>query len=85
MRLKVKRAHMPYPAVRLPHGLQVVIEPDYIAEELIRRGFFEKDEEPKPPPLPAPAPAPIEEPKELKEIEIETVPETKTPVKKRGK
>jgi len=81
MRLKVKRAHMPYPAVRLPHGLQMVIEPDWVAEALIRRGFFEKDEEPKPPPVPAP----IEEPEELKEIEIETEPETAKSVKRRGK
>lgn len=42
MKLIVKRAHMPYPGVRLVAGLKMVIEPDEIAEALVRRGWFEE-------------------------------------------
>ena len=48
MKLTVKRAHMPYPGIRLPVGLKMVIEPDEIAEALVARGWFVKDEEPEP-------------------------------------
>lgn len=40
MRLVVKRAHMPYPGVRLPAGMEMVVEPDTVAQALIERGWF---------------------------------------------
>jgi hypothetical protein len=54
MRLRVKRAHSPYPGVRFPVGFEMTIEPDEIARELVRRGFFDeiKPVEPEPEPKP---------------------------------
>jgi hypothetical protein len=53
MKLTVKRAHIPYPGVRLPAGLKMVIEPDEIAEAIIRRGWADLGwvEESKPEPI----------------------------------
>lgn len=50
MRLIVKRTHMPYPNVVLRAGLEMTIEPDEVADALIRRGYFvsgAKPDEPK--------------------------------------
>lgn len=56
MKLKVKKAHNPYPGIRLQPGGnterkwgKIEIKPDDLARELIRRGFFveDKPEEPK--------------------------------------
>jgi len=34
--------HSPYPGVRLPVGFEMTIDPDEIAIELIKRGFFDE-------------------------------------------
>lgn len=50
MKLKVKKAHVPYPGIRLRPGEnterqwgRIEIKPDDLAKELIRRGFFVED------------------------------------------
>ena len=67
--LTVKRTHMPYPGIRLQAGLKVVIEPDWLAEAMVKRGWFNADE--------------VEETKEvLKEAVPETSTKTKSKGKK---
>lgn len=53
MKLKVKRLHHPYPGICLRVGDEITLEPDMLAGELIRRGFFAE----------VPAPPPVEEEK----------------------
>ena len=53
MKLKVKRAHAMYPGIFLRVGDEITLEPDTLAGELIRRGFFAE----------VPAPIPVEEEK----------------------
>jgi len=38
----VKKLHMPWPGVRLAAGLRMKIEPDEVAEAIVRRGFAEQ-------------------------------------------
>ena len=40
--LVCKKLHMPWPGVRIPANMRVVIGPPEIAEALVRRGFFER-------------------------------------------
>jgi hypothetical protein len=40
--LVCKRLHMPYPNVRIPANMRVVIGPPSIADALCARGFFER-------------------------------------------
>jgi hypothetical protein len=40
--LVCKKLHMPWPGVRIPANMRVVIGPPEIAEALCRRGFFER-------------------------------------------
>lgn len=56
MKLRVKRAHRPYPGIFLRVGDEITLEPDMMAAELVRRGFFDE----------VPAPAPVEEKKPRK-------------------
>lgn len=50
MKLRVKRAHRPYPGIFLRVGDEITLEPDMMAAELVRRGFFAEvpvEEKPK--------------------------------------
>ena len=40
--LVCKKLHMPWPGIRIPANMRVVIGPPEIAEALVRRGFFER-------------------------------------------
>lgn len=53
MKLRVKRAHRPYPGIFLRVGDEITLEPDQLGAELVRRGFFAE----------VPAPQPVEEEK----------------------
>ena len=40
--LVCKKLHMPYPGVRIPANMRVVIGPPSIADALCARGFYER-------------------------------------------